>query len=53
MSFLENLNLIRDRGENALLKTLTERFACEKCGELTSIHSGKCFRCDAVNSWRD
>ena len=52
MSFLENLNLIRDRGEKALLKSLAGRFACGKCGELTSIHNGKCFRCDEVKSWR-
>jgi hypothetical protein len=53
MSFIENLNLIKSRGENALLTALQDRFACPKCGDLKSVHSGKCFGCDDVKSWRD
>ncbi len=52
MSFIENLNLIRSRGESALWKALRERFACPKCGDLKSIHNGKCFGCDEIKSWR-
>jgi hypothetical protein len=51
--FLENLALVRDQGEEALLETLRDRYACERCGGLKSIHSGKCFVCDDVKSWKD
>lgn len=53
MSFLENLKIVQDQGENALLRKLADRFTCATCGELTSVHSGKCFRCDDIRSWRD
>lgn len=53
LDILQNLELIRDQGEEALLAALKERFACERCGGLKSIHSGKCFACDEIRSWKD
>lgn len=53
LDFVENLALIRDRGEDVLLGALEERYACERCGDLRSIHSGKCFACDDISSWKD
>lgn len=53
LDFVHNLELIRDQGEEALLDALHDRFACRSCGELTSVHSGKCFVCDEIHSWKD
>ena len=53
MSFIDNLELIRSRGEKALLNALRDRLSCPKCGALKSVHSGKCFGCDEIRSWRD
>jgi Protein of unknown function (DUF3795) len=53
LDFLENQAFLRDRGEQALLDALKERYACEHCGGLRSIHSGMCFSCDDIHSWRD
>lgn len=35
----------------ASLDVLKGRYACERCGGLRSIHSGKCFTCDNISSW--
>ena len=53
LDFLQNLDLIQAQGEEALLHSLNIRFACEHCGSLRSIHSGKCFACDDIKSWKD
>jgi hypothetical protein len=53
MSPLENLEIIHTQGEGALLDALSERYSCKKCGELRSIHSGKCYVCDDIKGWRD
>jgi hypothetical protein len=53
LDFIENLELIQGQGEGALLDILLERYACEHCGGLRSIHSGKCFACDEIRSWKD
>ncbi len=53
MSFLHNLELIRDQGEDALLAEIKQCFACEQCGGMKSIHNGKCFACDEIHSWKD
>ena len=38
--FLENLAVIQEHGELALLDALNERHACQDCGELRSIQTG-------------
>jgi len=53
LDFLESLALARDQGEDALLDELEARFACQHCGGLRSIHSGKCFACDEIKSWKE
>lgn len=50
---LQNLALIQGQGEDALLDALNQRYACERCGGLRSVHSGKCFQCDDIKSWKD
>jgi hypothetical protein len=48
MSFLENLESIRAKGLPAFLAEQSRRHACPRCGELRSVHNGKCFRCEPV-----
>jgi hypothetical protein len=50
---IESLDIIRTQGEDVLLAVLKERFACNECGELRSIHSGKCYSCDDIKGWKD
>ena len=53
LDFLSNLELIRDQNEDVLLDALKDCHTCERCGGLRSVHSGKCFVCDEVHSWKD
>jgi hypothetical protein len=53
ISFIHNLEEIRDKGINAFLKSQTETFLCRKCRmDVVSIHNKECFRCDKVANWR-
>jgi len=52
MSFLENLEVIRQHGAAAFVRIQQRRFGCPRCGGLRSVHNGKCFGCDPVRSWR-
>jgi Protein of unknown function (DUF3795) len=52
MSLIENLELIRDAGEQALIDRQQARFGCEHCGQPRSVHNRKCFACDTVRSWK-
>jgi hypothetical protein len=52
MSFVQNLKDIEKYGAAALLRRLKKRFACPKCGGPLSIHNGKCFACDTIESWK-
>jgi hypothetical protein len=53
LDIVQNLELIRDQGEDAVLEILYDRYACRRCGGLRSVHSGKCFECDEIKSWKD
>jgi hypothetical protein len=53
MSLIENLDTIRAQGEDELLTVLEKRFACSECGELRSVHSGRCYTCDDIKGWKD
>jgi hypothetical protein len=48
MSFLENLERIRTKGVGGFLAEQQRKYRCAGCGELRSVHNGKCFRCDTV-----
>ena len=53
MSLIENLEIIRRRGSKALLASIGTRYSCRRCGELISVHNGKCFVCDTIRSWKE
>jgi len=45
MSMIENQKIIRDRGMDELLKEQAEKFRCPTCGDVVSVHDGKCYAC--------
>ena len=51
-SFIANLKQIRDAGIDIFLADQRERYRCPRCGGVLSIHSGKCYACDQVDTWR-
>ncbi|MFA6000865.1 MAG: DUF3795 domain-containing protein [Thermoleophilia bacterium] len=53
MSMIENLETIRDRGVKAFLREQKARFTCSRCQGLISVHSGKCYVCDDIISWKE
>jgi hypothetical protein len=50
---IENLKEIKEHGEIVFLENQETRFGCHRCGTLKSVHSGKCYVCDEINSWKD
>lgn len=49
MSVRDNLETIREKGLEALIEEQCRIHRCDRCGEMISVHNGKCFRCDPVN----
>lgn len=43
--FVENLKMIKEKGMEEFLKSQAERYKCPKCGDILSIHDGKCYAC--------
>lgn len=52
MSLIENLDLVRDSGVQALIERQRTLFECARCGQLRSVHNRKCYVCDDVTSWK-
>jgi hypothetical protein len=45
MSMVENLREIRAKGMKAFLEKQEEKYACPECGDVVSVHDGKCYTC--------
>ncbi len=45
MSMVENQKMIKERGMTEFLKSQAEKFRCPKCGDVVSVHDGKCYAC--------
>ncbi len=45
MSMLENQKMIKEKGMDAFLKSQAEKYSCPSCGDLVSVHDGKCYAC--------
>lgn len=52
ISLIENLDLIQKAGVQALIERQQVRFGCDACGQLRSVHNGKCYVCEKVLSWK-
>ncbi len=53
MSMIDNLVEIRENGLEKFLEKQHHKYACQRCGELISVHSKKCFNCDEIKSWKN
>jgi len=45
MSMIENQKMIKEKGMDEFLKSQTEKYRCPSCGDLVSVHDGKCYAC--------
>jgi len=45
MSMIENQKQIKEKGMSEFLKTQAEKYRCPKCGDVVSVHDGKCYAC--------
>jgi len=45
MSMVENQKMIREKGTAAFLKHQAEKYMCPSCGDVVSVHDGKCYAC--------
>jgi len=52
MSLIENLDLIREASVQALIERQQVRYGCAACGQLRSVHNGRCYVCETVTSWK-
>ncbi|MBN2088828.1 DUF3795 domain-containing protein [candidate division KSB1 bacterium] len=48
MSVRDNLEFIQEMGIGKFIEEQYQKYRCEKCGELISIHNRKCFKCDTI-----
>jgi len=53
MSMIENLIQIREKGMDEFLKNQQEKYDCDSCDQLMSVHSKKCYSCDEIHGWYD
>ncbi len=47
-SLVGNLREIEENGMQAFLEAQTARFKCPACGDIVSVHDGKCYTCQHV-----
>ena len=53
ISFIRNLEEIRNAGLASFLEKQTKSFLCHKCRkDAVSVHNKKCFGCERVKNWR-
>jgi rubrerythrin len=45
MSMVENQKMIREKGMAAFLRSQAEKYCCPSCGDVVSVHDGKCYAC--------
>jgi hypothetical protein len=46
MSMVENLLELKDKGMEQFLKSQEEKYRCPICGDIISVHDGKCYTCE-------
>jgi hypothetical protein len=45
LSMVENLKILKEKGVEAFLKGQAEKYRCPSCGDVVSVHDGKCYKC--------
>jgi hypothetical protein len=50
VSLVGNLREIEEQGIDAFLRSQEAKFRCSACGDVVSVHDGKCYACIAKAS---
>lgn len=45
MSMVENLRIIQEKGMTKFLRKQAKKYRCPSCGDVVSVHDGKCYAC--------
>jgi rubrerythrin len=45
MSMVENQKMMKEKGMEEFLKSQSEKYRCPSCGDIVSVHDGKCYAC--------
>jgi predicted RNA-binding Zn-ribbon protein involved in translation (DUF1610 family) len=45
MSMVENQKMIQEKGMDEFLKSQAIKYRCPNCGDVVSVHDGKCYAC--------
>jgi rubrerythrin len=45
MSMVENQKVMQEKGMEEFLETQAEKYRCPSCGDIISVHDGKCYAC--------
>jgi rubrerythrin len=45
MSMIENLKELEAKGLNEFLVSQQKKYRCPSCGDVVSVHDGKCYSC--------
>ena len=48
MSMVENQKTLKEKGMDEFLRLQAERYTCPDCGDVVSVHDGKCYGCGYV-----
>ena len=48
MSMVENLKTIKTKGMDGFLTDQAEKYRCPNCGDVVSVHDGKCYSCSYI-----
>jgi hypothetical protein len=52
LSFIENLNYIKDNSLEKFISRQKRKYKCSSCGDVICIHNKKCYSCDKISSWK-
>ena len=53
MSMVENLNEIKGKGVENFLESQGCKYRCSECGDVFSVHDGKCYKCGHISKERN
>ncbi len=48
MSMVDNLKELKAKGMNAFLSGQRDKYHCPSCGDVVSVHDGKCYSCGYI-----
>jgi rubrerythrin len=48
MSMVENLKDLKEKGMKKFLRVQEKKYGCPECGDVISVHDGKCYACGHI-----